>query len=143
MPALENPKHEAFCQARHKGMTKDQAYKDAGYKPSRTAAHRLSTNVNIVARLKELQQKTAVNHEVTVDTIAAELDLAIQFARKYKHTAAMVAAINSKAKLFGLMTDRSVINVTSKYALMTEEELRFEIAAIHAEARALKPGVPH
>ena len=52
----------------------------------------------------------------------------------------MVAAITAKAKLFGLMTDRSVINVTSKYELMTEEELRFEIAAIHAEARALKSG---
>ena len=99
--------------------------------------------MNIVARLKELQQKTAVIHEVTVDTIAAELDLAIQFARKYKHTSAMVTAITSKAKLFGLMTDRSVVNVTNKYALMSEDELRSEIAAITAEARALNAGVRH
>ena len=72
-----------------------------------------------------------------------QLDVDRAFAYKMKAPAAAIAATIAKAKLFGLMTERSTVNVTHNYATMTEEELRFEIAAIHAEARALKAGVQH
>jgi hypothetical protein len=45
----------------------------------------------------------------------------------------------AKAKLCGLAG--SVVTMNHNYASMTGEELRFELAAIHAEARALKMGV--
>jgi hypothetical protein len=64
-----------------------------------------------------------------------------RFAIKLKNAGAAHAASVSKAKLFGLMTEKQSVQVTHSYATMSEEELRFEIAAIHAEARALKPGV--
>jgi hypothetical protein len=143
MPALPNPKHEAFCQARALGKTWAQAYVDAGYKPDDGAASRLSGNVRIQVRLMELQEVRAERHEVTVDSMAAQLDADRAFAYQCKNPAAAVSATLAKAKLFGLLTDRSVVNVTHNYAAMTEEELRFEIAAIHAEARALKAGVQH
>lgn len=57
MPMLTNPRHERFAQALAAGKTADQAYQDAGYKPSRPAASRLSTNVNVQARLAELQSR--------------------------------------------------------------------------------------
>lgn len=53
MPILTNKGHEAFAQGVAKGLTADQAYQEAGYKPSRSAASRLSTNVNIPARIAE------------------------------------------------------------------------------------------
>jgi phage terminase small subunit len=52
-------------------------------------------------------------------------------------------ALDKIAKHLGMFVDRSVVTMNHNYALMTEEELRFEIAAIHAEARSLKAGVQH
>ena len=49
----------------------------------------------------------------------------------------------AKAKLFGLNVDRSVVNVAHNYAMMTEAELRDEIATIYAEAWAIKGGLQH
>ena len=91
----------------------------------------------------ELQEGRAEKFEVTVESMARQFDEDRTFAYTCKNPGAAVAATLAKAKLFGLMTDRSVVNVTHNYAMMSEEELRFEIAAIHAEARALKAGVQH
>lgn len=59
MPVLSDPKHEAFAQHRAKGKSQAEAYKLAGYKGDRTAASRLSTNVNIQARIEELTAQVA------------------------------------------------------------------------------------
>jgi hypothetical protein len=58
MKPLRNPKHEAFCQGMAKGMTASAAYLAAGYKGDRTAASRLSTNVNIKQRIGEIIRET-------------------------------------------------------------------------------------
>ena len=143
MPVLKNPKREAFCQARASGKTLDQAYAEAGYKPSRNNAARLVMSKEVKARLAELQAKVAEKYEVTVETMAAQFDEDRKNAIKWKQGSAAHAASHSKAKLFGLMVDKQSVNVTHNYSLMTEEELRFEIAAIHAEARSIKAGVQH
>jgi hypothetical protein len=59
MPVLQDPKHEAFAQHRASGKSQAEAYKLAGYKGDRTAASRLSTNVNIQARIEELTTQVA------------------------------------------------------------------------------------
>jgi hypothetical protein len=59
MPLLPDPKHEAYAQGLAKGKSQTEAYKLAGYKGDRTAASRLSTNVNIQARVQELQSIAA------------------------------------------------------------------------------------
>jgi hypothetical protein len=141
MPALNNTRQEAFAQLRAQGKTQTEAYELAGYKPSEQHASHLARNRKVKARINEILVESAKYAEVTAESIATELDAAIEFAVKCKQAAAVVSAINSKAKLFGLMADRSVVNVTHNYALMSEEELRFEIAAIHAEARAIKQGI--
>ncbi|KQZ87854.1 hypothetical protein ASD64_19915 [Mesorhizobium sp. Root157] len=58
MKPMKNPKYEAFCQGMAKGMTASAAYLAAGYKGDRTAASRLSTNVNIRRRIAEIIGET-------------------------------------------------------------------------------------
>ena len=55
MPVLPNQMHEVFAQELAKGATQLEAYKRAGYADCRSAACRLSTNVNVRARIVELE----------------------------------------------------------------------------------------
>lgn len=73
MPALANPKHELFAQELAQGKTATEAYTLAGYKGDRTAASRLSTNVNIQERVAEIQAKGAERAEITVEKVLTEL----------------------------------------------------------------------
>lgn len=63
MPVLRNTKHEAFAQALAKGSNISDAYVLAGYRKSRSAASRLSTNVNIERRVREIQNKVSEKAE--------------------------------------------------------------------------------
>ena len=65
MPVLKNARHEAFAQALAKGMTATDAYSAAGYKGDRTAASRLSTNVNVSQRVGEIKGRIAEKAEWT------------------------------------------------------------------------------
>lgn len=73
MPVLDNAKHELFAQELAKGRTATEAYAAAGYRGDRTAASRLSTNVNIQARVREILDAAAARTGVTVEAILAEL----------------------------------------------------------------------
>ncbi|MFV0800572.1 hypothetical protein EGJ57_04505 [Brucella anthropi] len=65
MPVLKNARHEIFAQALAKGATATDAYAEAGYKGDRTAASRLSTNVNISDRVDEIRSRVAAKAEWT------------------------------------------------------------------------------
>jgi len=73
MPVLSNPRHERFAQELAKGKTADDAYEAAGFKRSRSAASRLSTNVNIKSRVAELVGKSAAAAEITVARVLQEI----------------------------------------------------------------------
>ena len=62
---LRNARHEAFAQALAKGMTATDAYSAAGYKGDRTAASRLSTNVNLSKRVDQIKSRVAEKAEWT------------------------------------------------------------------------------
>ena len=79
MPVLHNARHEKFAQGIVKGLTADAAYQAAGYKQSRPAASRLSTNVNVQARVEELQ--TAVASEAVLSARWCVDELAKNHAR--------------------------------------------------------------
>ena len=61
MPALENKRHEKFCQNIAKGLSQTEAYEKAGYKSKgKTAgnhASRLVENGSIKSRIAELSEK--------------------------------------------------------------------------------------
>jgi phage terminase small subunit len=141
MPILPDERQEEFCRLRVQGKTRDEAYELAGYKPNRSNASRLTTKELIRDRIKELQMELAESYVFTVEMMARQFDEDHRLAVELKQMSAAVNASNSKAKLLGLMTERHTVNVTHNYAMMSEEELRFEIAAINAEARAIKAGV--
>ncbi len=65
MPVLDNARHERFAQELAKGASQAEAYLAAGYKGDKTAASRLSTNVNVQGRVAEL--KSAIAERVEID----------------------------------------------------------------------------
>lgn len=54
MPALSNPKHEAFARALAKGKSADEAYVLAGYKENRGNATRLKANESVRKRVAQM-----------------------------------------------------------------------------------------
>ncbi|WP_051988471.1 terminase small subunit [Bosea sp. UNC402CLCol] len=110
MPVLRNNRHEAFAQAIAKGLAARVAYKAAGYgasdKAAEACASRLLTDAKVAARVLELQSKAARKVEVTVESIARELEEARVLAIAEKQSSAAVAASMGKAKLFGLIVEK-------------------------------------
>lgn len=121
---LKNARHERFAQELAKGKAQDKAYADAGYKPDRGAASRLSSNVNVIARLQELKERTA---EKTVVTAASITDRLLAIAKKgeEKDDASMLqvarASLMDAAKLNGLVVDRS--KFAFDFTNLSDEEL--------------------
>lgn len=65
MPVLKNARHEAFAQGLAKGLTAEQAYQEAGFKPHRGNASTLRANQNVLDRVAEIQSKAAEKAEWT------------------------------------------------------------------------------
>lgn len=63
MPVLKNSRHEKFAQLLANGKSATDAYAEAGYEGDRTAASRLSSNVNISQRVDEIKNKVAEKAE--------------------------------------------------------------------------------
>src|SRR5437870_5539676 len=62
MPVLDNPRHEAFAQARVRGLDARASYLEAGYKSraaSPNSAWRLNKRPDIRARIAEMQERDA------------------------------------------------------------------------------------
>jgi phage terminase small subunit len=74
MPILLNSRHERFAQGLATGKSASEAYKEAGYKGDRTAASRLATNVNVQARVQELQAVAAERTKVTIASLVQEAE---------------------------------------------------------------------
>lgn len=136
MPVLSNTRHEAFAQALAKGKTADEAYVLAGFKPNRGNAATLKANQSISNRVAELQSKAAQKVEVTVESLARELEEARDLALKHQQTSAAVSATMGKAKLFGLGSETrkvtgtiQVINITPKHLDALDDD---ELATLEA-----------
>ena len=106
MPPLPNPRHEAFARALFEGQTADESYVKAGYSENRGNASRLKANESIQTRLAELQHEAAKASEVTIQSLLAELEHARSRADSLDQLSASVKAIEAKAKVSGLLTQR-------------------------------------
>jgi hypothetical protein len=100
---LANPRHESFAQELAKGISKAEAYANAGYKGGRSCACRQSTKANIRSRVTELQADAAVKTVVTIERLTHELEEARRVAIARGNPSAAVLAIMAKAKLHGLI----------------------------------------
>lgn len=116
MAPLSNARHEAFAHWLAKGLSATEAYAKAGYAESRSAASRLSTNVNICARVLELQNKAAERTVLTVASLTERL-LAIAVKGEASTEAPMLsvarASLMDAAKLNGLIVDKAITAQTS------------------------------
>src|SRR5262245_44364073 len=113
MPALKNPRHEAFAQAIFSGITnakggahsQAEAYRRAGYhvtngNSAKACASRLLTFANgIGERIKELQAIAAEQTVESADKCVQELNQLRRDAHADKAYAAAVSAVMGKAKI--------------------------------------------
>jgi hypothetical protein len=120
MPALSNPRHEAFAQAIFSGIingkggahSQAEAYRRAGYhvtngNSAKACASRLLTFANGIAeRIKELQAIAAENAQETADKCVQELNQLRRDAHSDKAYGAAVAAVMGKAKILNLTVDQ-------------------------------------
>jgi len=107
MPVLENARHERFAQELAKGNSQIEAYRLAGYEPVEANASRLIRNDKVAARVAELKAVAAEKAAITVYDIAAQLDEDRTFARDLEAPAAAISATMGKAKVLGLIVERS------------------------------------
>ena len=116
MPVLSNPKHELFAQSLATGKTQEQSYIAAGYsaKTARQGSTNLFTNPNISKRVQELQGHAAIKAEIEIEDILLELEHARLLAKDRQNPSAMISATMGKAKLLGLITDKSKTELIDK-----------------------------
>jgi hypothetical protein len=135
MPVLPNPRHESFAQALAKGKSATEAMAAAGYSDARNSS-RLTKNDEIQRRVAELRERGAKKVEVTLESLAAELDEARAIAAAEKQPGAMVQATMGKGKLFGLIVDKTRHSGTVAVVTLKPQDLdkltADELAALEA-----------
>jgi hypothetical protein len=118
MPALKNPRHEAFAQALARCVSAAAAYGQVGFKPHRANAAALAREEHIRTRVAELQEEqlsihkqataeAVANAKVTIESLIAEAEAARAKAMSEKGgAAAAVSALTAKAKLAGMWREK-------------------------------------
>lgn len=121
MGALSNPRHERFAQELAKGKTQIDAYEAAGYSPNPSAASRLSDDVKVCERVREIANRVSIRTELTAASITERL-LAIAAKAEVITDAPMLqaarASLMDAAKLNGLIVDKS----EGKLTVLSQEE---------------------
>lgn len=107
------PKQESFCQKFIELGNASEAYRQS-YNCERmktstinSRAKELRKDGPITARIDELQADHRERHDWTVDDAIIELEEARQVAKQEAAASAMVAATMGKAKVLGLLVDKS------------------------------------
>jgi hypothetical protein len=105
-------KQERFCQVYAKEGNATAAYKqvyNAGnMKPAviNQKAFELTSNAKITVRVEAIRAAIAKQCAVTVDTLSADLDEAMNLARQANQPGAFVQAVMAKAKLHGMIVEK-------------------------------------
>ncbi len=136
------PKQEAFACAYVETGNASEAYRRAGHslnaapKTQTEAASRLLADSKVLARVEALQAEHAKRHNITVDSITAELEEAREAAMGSGQISAAVSAIMGKAKLAGLIVDKAEVKRTESgdIASITTNELEAVVRAGRAGA---------
>lgn len=138
------PKQQRFVEEYLIDLNATQAAIRTGYS-ARTAysqGQRLLKNVGITMSVVLGQAQAAKRNEVTVDSIARQLDFDRALAYAERSPSAAVAATMGKAKLFGLITDKVEAKVEHDIpSVTTQAEARAEVEEIFGVAA--KPSLLH
>lgn len=140
MPALENPRHERFAQELAKGKTADEAYESAGYAANRGNATRLKANDSVMKRVAEIQERSAVRAEVTLEDLIGHAARIMAAAEADGQFAPAVSALKELGILTGKRVERRE-NTNRNVNDMSDDELA-AIASGRSEGTASTPGGP-
>ena len=120
------PKQERFCQVYIETGNASEAYRQA-YNAEKmrpdtinNKAYGLLQKGGIRARLDELRAEHKKRHEITVDTLVAELEEARKLAFETDKAAAAVQATMGKAKLLGLVVEKQETNIVQPPKIIVE-----------------------
>lgn len=107
-PAGLTPKQQRFVAEYLKDQNGKQAAIRAGYAPRSAEVQgcRLLRNAQVRAAVDKAQARVAKKAEITVESLAAELEEARALALAEKQASAAVAATMGKGKLAGLLVER-------------------------------------
>lgn len=119
MGRLTNDRHETFAQGLAKGMSQTDAYVAAGYKSDRGAASRMSANVNVQARVEELQSRAASNVVISREWVIEQLVENAKLAKEQGDFAPANKAVELLGKELGMFVDRTE-NVNLNYDTSSE-----------------------
>lgn len=109
---------ELFCLAYVETGNASEAYRrsyntaNMADKTAQREGYNLLQNPLVQARIEELRIKVMERHEITVDTLLAELEEARLLGKETGKASAMVTASMGKAKLLGL--DKQIVELTGK-----------------------------
>ncbi|MGB1214597.1 MAG: hypothetical protein ACPG4X_14630 [Pikeienuella sp.] len=127
MPPLKNTKHELAAVYRFSGHSQTDAYAMAGYSRNSAKASGLFKREDVRARIRELQVETArrvvERRAVTKESLTDEMDENRSAALDLGQPAAAQTATRDKAKMHGLMNEKSV-HFHKSVDDMTAAELR-------------------
>ncbi|MCP2134587.1 hypothetical protein J2S28_001639 [Rhizobium sp. SLBN-94] len=119
------PKQEAFVREYLIDLNATQAAIRAGYSEAtaKEQGSRLLTNVHIADAVAKGQAKAAKRAEITVQSLAEELEEARTLAIKEAQSSAAVAATMGKAKLFGLGVENKRVSGSFQLITLTQEQI--------------------
>jgi len=131
MPILENPKHEAFCQAyivnRHNAT---QAYMEAGYDADEESARRLGskllTNLDVKERLKELRSQVQAEDLITIDGLIEEMNEVKSTAKADNQLNIVAKILEMQGKMIAAFTDKKELTGKNGGAIETKA-IQYEI----------------
>lgn len=112
------PKQRAFALAYVETGNASEAYRrsydaeNCSAETVKVEASRLLDNPNVALTIVALQAEARERTMVTVESLTKELDEDRELARKLEMPAAAVSAVMGKAKLHGLITDKSKTETT-------------------------------
>ena len=120
------PKQARFVSEYLKDQNATQAAIRAGYseKTANQQGSRLLAHVGVAAALAPGQQNVAAKAEVTVHSLAAELEEAREIALKERQSSAAVQATMGKAKLYGLGVENKRLSGSLQVTTVTAEDLK-------------------
>jgi phage terminase small subunit len=137
------PKQERFCQVYVETGNASEAYRqayDAENMQPQTVnrkAHELTEDGKITARIEALMAAAAERHDITMDRITAMLLEDRRQAKENTQMGAAISAVNSLAKLHGLMVDKaeSKVIVSNPTALPIPETFEDVLRYVDAVAK--------
>ncbi len=157
MSALEDPRHESFCQKVVSGLSARAAYRESGFGNSKSGCTRIANSPAITARISELRaenlkrqlKQTTYNRDWVIATLLDTVKEA-QADRKHRE---VILALEKLGGELGMFVRKSETTTKSEVP-ESKEKVRAEITALlgkvlgvdeadikkAADGKSVKPG---